>query len=131
VIPRVVRPPVGTSHILHAIGGCSRHSVHAISMLRRQLSLLALLGHGAMSGLESVMRIKAGIRLRPSPPAGLPARYTPHGLRKRCLTDMAEDGKTIHQIMSVSGHLTAKEVMRYTEMADWASNARAAMAGRV
>lgn len=61
----------------------------------------------------------------------MPARCTPHGLRKRCLTDMAEDGKTIHQIMSVSGHLTAKEVMRYTEMADRARNARAAMAGRV
>jgi hypothetical protein len=44
---------------------------------------------------------------------------------------LAEQGKTIHQIMSVSGHLTAKEVMRYTAMADRARNARAAMAGRV
>ncbi len=38
--------------------------------------------------------------------AGLPARCTPHGLRKRCLTDVANEGKTIHEIMSVSGHLT-------------------------
>ena len=55
---------------------------------------------------------------------------TPHGMRKRCLTDMAESGKTMHQIMSVSGHLTMKEVERYTKMADRARNARAAMAGR-
>jgi integrase len=63
--------------------------------------------------------------------ARLPARCTPHGLRKRCLTDLAEQGTTIHQIMSVSGHLTMKEVERYTRMADRARNARAAMAGRV
>jgi len=63
--------------------------------------------------------------------AGMPVRCTPHGLRKRALCDLANDGKTIHEIMSVSGHLTAKEVMKYTEMADRARNARAAMAGRV
>jgi integrase len=63
--------------------------------------------------------------------AGLPVRCTPHGLRKRCLTDLANDGKSIHEIMSVSGHLTMKEVERYTRMADRARNARAAMAGRV
>jgi integrase len=63
--------------------------------------------------------------------AGLPARCTPHGLRKRCLTDLAEAGKAIHPFMSVSGHLTMKEVERYTRMVDRARNARAAMAGRV
>jgi len=68
---------------------------------------------------------------RRSAKAGLPARCTPHGLRKRCLTDMAERGCSIHEIMSVSGHLTMKEVERYTRMADRACNARAAMAGRV
>jgi integrase/recombinase XerD len=55
---------------------------------------------------------------------------TPHGMRKRCLTDLAESGKTIHEIMSISGHLTMKEVERYTRMADRARNARAAMKGR-
>jgi integrase len=69
--------------------------------------------------------------LRRLPLLGLPARCTPHGLRKRCLTDLAESGRTIHEIMSVSGHLTMKEVERYTRMADRARNARAAMAGRV
>jgi Phage integrase family len=52
---------------------------------------------------------------------------TPHGLRKRCLTDMAERGLTPHEIMSISGHLTLKEIDRYTKMADRARNARAAM----
>jgi hypothetical protein len=55
---------------------------------------------------------------------------TPHGMRKRCLTDLAEAGKTIHEIMAVSGHLTMREVERYTRMADRARNARRAMAGR-
>jgi hypothetical protein len=63
--------------------------------------------------------------------AGLAKQYTPHGLRKRCLTNLAESGRTIHQIMAISGHLTTKEVERYTKMADRARNARAAMTGRV
>jgi hypothetical protein len=33
--------------------------------------------------------------------------------------------------LALSGHLTMKEVERYTRMADLARNARAAMAGRV
>jgi integrase len=52
---------------------------------------------------------------------------TPHGLRKRCCTDMAERGCTAHEIMAVSGHLTLKEIERYTKMADRARNAKAAM----
>jgi integrase len=52
---------------------------------------------------------------------------TPHGLRKRCLTDMAERECTAHEIMSVSGHLTLKELERYTRLADRARNAKAAM----
>ena len=50
--------------------------------------------------------------------AGMPKHYTPHGLRKRCLTDLANQGKTIHEIMAISGHLSVKEVERYTRMAD-------------
>ena len=52
---------------------------------------------------------------------------TPHGLRKRRLTDLAERGATAHEIMSISGHMTLKEIERYTRMADRARNARAAM----
>jgi hypothetical protein len=48
------------------------------------------------------------------------------------LTDMAERGCTAHEIMSVSGHLTLKELERYTRLADRARSAKAAMrkAGR-
>ncbi len=63
--------------------------------------------------------------------AKLPVRCTPHGLRKRYCCDRAEEGQSIHMIMAVSGHLSLKEVQKYTEMADRARNARAAMAGRV
>jgi integrase len=55
---------------------------------------------------------------------------TPHGLRKRCLTDLADSGRTIHEITAVSGHMTMKQVERYTRMADRARNARKAMEGR-
>jgi len=63
--------------------------------------------------------------------AGMPVRCTPHGLRKRCCADLAEKGWSTTDIQSISGHLTSKEVDRYTRMANRARNARAVMAGRV
>jgi hypothetical protein len=51
-------------------------------------------------------------------------------LRKRCLTDLADEGKTVYQVAAVSGHLTLKEVDRYTKRADRVRNGRAAMHGR-
>jgi site-specific recombinase XerD len=62
--------------------------------------------------------------------AGLDPRCTPHGLRKRALTDLADRDATPHQIMAVSGHRTLKEVTRYTEKTDRAHNAREAMRKR-
>lgn len=62
--------------------------------------------------------------------SALPWRLVAHGLRKRCLTDLANSGKTVHRIMAVSGHLTMSEVERYTRMHDRALNAREAMHGR-
>ncbi len=41
---------------------------------------------------------------------------------------MAENGCTLHELMAVGGHLTEKEVIRYTRMADRARNAKSAMA---
>jgi integrase/recombinase XerD len=41
-----------------------------------------------------------------------------HGLRKARATALAEAGATIHQIASWTGHLTLKEVERYTREAD-------------
>lgn len=48
--------------------------------------------------------------------AGLP-HCSAHGLRKSAATRLAEAGCTEHQIMSITGHKTSKEVMRYTAAA--------------
>ena len=42
----------------------------------------------------------------------------PHGLRKAGCRVMAESDCTAHEIMSVSGHSSLKEVERYTRAAD-------------
>lgn len=73
---------------------------------------------------------EAGLPTKTRPSGEVVRLCTPHGLRKRCLTDLADSGRTIHQIMAISGHLTMKDVERYTKMADRARNAREAMQGR-
>ena len=50
--------------------------------------------------------------------AGLPDTCVPHGLRKAGCVAMAEADCTPHEIMSVSGHASLKEVQRYTQAAD-------------
>jgi site-specific recombinase XerC len=47
--------------------------------------------------------------------AGLPDTCVPHGLRKSSCKTMAESDCTAHEIMSVSGHRTLKEVGHYTQ----------------
>jgi integrase len=59
---------------------------------------------------------------------GLPAKCVTYGLRKARMRRLAERGATTKEIASVSGHKTLKEVERYTEAADQARLARAAMA---
>jgi len=49
--------------------------------------------------------------------AGLP-HCSAHGLRKVAATRLANHGATEHQIMSVTGHTTSKEVARYTKAAN-------------
>jgi integrase len=50
--------------------------------------------------------------------AGLPKGCSPHGLRKAASRRLAEHGCTPHEIMSITGHQTLKEVTRYTAAAD-------------
>jgi integrase len=50
--------------------------------------------------------------------AGLPDTCVPHGLRKAGCRIMAENDCTPHEIASVSGHASLKEVERYTKAAD-------------
>ncbi len=59
--------------------------------------------------------------------AGLP-ECSSHGLRKSIARRLAEAGCTAHQIMSITGHLTLKEVQRYIEAANKKAGARVAMA---
>jgi integrase len=60
--------------------------------------------------------------------AGLPSACTPHGLRKAACRRLAEGGATANEIASISGHMTLKEVARYTKAADQEVMARHAMA---
>jgi integrase len=60
--------------------------------------------------------------------AGLPERCVPHGLRKAAARRLAEAGCSAHQIASVTGHKTLREIERYTKAAEQRHLATAAMA---
>ena len=49
---------------------------------------------------------------------GLPTSCRPHGLRKAACRIMAESDCTVHEIKSISGHRTLREVDRYTAAVD-------------
>jgi len=59
--------------------------------------------------------------------AGLP-HCSAHGLRKAAARRLAEAGCTEHEISSITGHASLKEVQRYTKSADQKRLAIAAMA---
>ena len=63
--------------------------------------------------------------------AGLPKRCSAHGLRKAACRRLAEAGCSANEIMSISGHTTMKEIVRYTKAADQARLARNALAKAV
>ena len=60
--------------------------------------------------------------------AKLPQGCTAHGLRKAAARRLAEAGCTLHQIASITGHRTLREVERYTRDADQERLAVVAMA---
>jgi integrase len=60
--------------------------------------------------------------------AGLPKRCVVHGLRKAAARRLAEAGCTPHEIMSITGHTTLKEVTRYTDAVNRERLARSGMA---
>lgn len=60
--------------------------------------------------------------------AGLPKGCSPHGLRKAASRRLAEHGCSAHEIMSITGHKTLKEVERYTAAVDRKLLAKRAMA---
>lgn len=60
--------------------------------------------------------------------AGLPPQSSPHGLRKAAARKLAEAGCSIHEISSITGHVTLREVERYTKSASQERLAQRAMA---
>lgn len=62
--------------------------------------------------------------------AKLPARCTPHGLRKAAAAHLAEAGCTTREIMAITGHATLAEVERYTRAVDQRRLAKDATAKR-
>jgi integrase len=59
--------------------------------------------------------------------AGIEPGLSPHGLRKATARRLAEAGCTPHQIASITGHQSLKEVERYTRAADQKRLAAAAV----
>lgn len=59
--------------------------------------------------------------------ANVASGLSPHGLRKAAGRRLAEAGATAHEIMSILGHRSLREVQRYTADADQKRNAIAAM----
>ena len=62
--------------------------------------------------------------------AGLPRGCTFHGLRATGCTKLADNGCSAHEIAAWSGHMTLKEVERYTRAANQKQLARSAIARR-
>jgi integrase len=59
---------------------------------------------------------------------GLPASCVPHGLRKACARRLAELGCSVPQIAAITGHLSLREIARYTAAYDRKQAAGQAMA---
>jgi integrase len=59
--------------------------------------------------------------------AGLPKGTSAHGLRKATCRRLAEAGRSANEIAAISGHVSLREIERYTKAADQARMARAAM----
>lgn len=60
--------------------------------------------------------------------AGLPAKSSPHGLRKASARRLAEAGCSANEIMAITGHKNLSEVATYTASADQERLADGAMA---
>jgi integrase len=58
---------------------------------------------------------------------GLPERCVTHGLRKAAARRLAEAGCSANEIASITGHLTLKEIERYTKAAEQRTLAASAM----
>jgi integrase len=77
------------------------------------MSLLTKVDGGSFDGESLRQWVAAAIEA-----AGLPDDCVMHGLRKVAACDLADAGCSVHEIMSVTGHTSLKEVARYTKAAN-------------
>ena len=120
-----------------ADGGVSRHATSAASQRRPRL-----LPHPSSSVLPRNTDMTFLVTSQGEPfsapgfgnwfreacdEAGLPKGCSAHGLRKAAARRLAEAGCTVHQIASITGHKTLKEVAHYAAAADQVRLADAAM----
>jgi integrase len=73
---------------------------------------------GAPNGRPIARAALTELVKRAAKEAGLPPHCLPHGLRKAQMRRLAENGATVKEIASISGHKTLQEVERYTAAAD-------------
>jgi integrase len=83
---------------------------------------------GSESGQPMTDTALTNMMLRAIKKAGLPERCVPHGLRKANQRLLAEGGATTKQMQAISGHRSLKETERYSERANQAALAVAAIA---
>ncbi len=72
----------------------------------------------ATSVTNIVCTITADLGFSTTDSKGKTRGYSPHGLRHLCGGELAEAGCSTRQIMSVLGHLTEKQAVRYVEQAN-------------
>jgi len=100
----------------------------AVLALPVRPALRAFLDAAAVTGLSTFLVTKSGKPYSGTDfdeqfrawcnEAGLPADCYFHGLRASGFTILADAGATAHEIAAWSGHMTLKEVQRYTRSAD-------------
>jgi site-specific recombinase XerD len=75
-----------------------------------------------LSATKPVVLMRAAIKAE-----GLPDECVPHGLRKAMQRRLAEHGATAKELQAISDHATLQETERYTQAADQARLAHAAI----
>ncbi len=100
------------------------HELRAVIARTPDISPTFILSsHGKPYAVESIGNMFGEAAIQ----AGMTARL--HGLRKAFCVYWAEQGKSVHQIAAMAGHVTLKEVERYTRAADREQIVRLIMKG--
>ena len=114
----VVQEKIGTRLWVPA----PRRLLDYLSAIEREGDHILMSSKGDRYRATSVTNIVCGITAelgyRFTDSKGKVRGYSPHGLRHLCGSELAEAGCSTRQIMSVLGHLTEKQAVRYVEQAN-------------